>query len=103
LKSGAAEDDRDEAAMSGDGLSRRMCLSLGALRNYPDRAGSRIRPEKRPSLLESEPAQGRRIDGRATPCPQSWYLLKREIGVTTCVGRTYYIQLNSSELAIPEN
>jgi len=37
-------------------------------------------------MPESEPAQGWRVDGWATTCPQSWNLLNREVRVATCVG-----------------
>src|SRR5208337_2274980 len=42
---------------------------------------NRIRP---PSLPESEPAQGGRVDEWGTTCTQSWDLLKRESRVATC-------------------
>jgi len=44
-------------------------------------------------MPESEPAQGGRLDGWATTCPQSWDLLNREIRVATCTVRPFTVKL----------
>jgi hypothetical protein len=64
------------------------CLPISV--DSPNHKLSRIRNEKRPSMPESEPVQGGRLDGWATTCPQSWDLLNREIRVATCTVRPLY-------------
>ena len=57
--------------------------------NSPSGRLCQIVPVKRPSLPESEPAQGGRVDGWVTSCPQSWDWLNREIRVARCAGTRY--------------
>ena len=53
-------------------------------------------------MPESEPAQGGRVDGWATTCPQSWNLLNREVRVATCVGRALYGLVDCCQILRPD-